>query len=297
MQGAPALRRTCRHVGTSGCTVPVRRCVQLTVFEIVVIVIAGFLAGAVNSVAGGGTFFSFPAMLAVGVPPVIANASNAVALWPGSLAGAWAFRRELRRFSASLPALSAVALVGGIAGGLLLLRTSNDRFSALIPWLLLLATLLFAFSGPLSSGMRALLGRATERARERDTEPPAPPVRHFGLGGYLFQGVVSIYGGFFGAGMGILMIAALAIQGFDDLYEINALKNWLSAVIYSVAVATFVLADAVSWPHTLAMLVAATVGGYLGAAWARRIPALWLRRFIIGFGALLTAWYFPDAFA
>jgi uncharacterized membrane protein YfcA len=259
-------------------------------------------------------------MLAVGVPPVIANASNAVALWPGSLAGAWAFRRELRRFSASLPALSAIAFVGGIGGGLLLLRTSNDRFSALIPWLLLLATLLFAFSGPLSSGMRALLGRAAERERERGQERErergrgqdrergqepehagghshAAPARHFGLGGYLFQGVVSIYGGFFGAGMGILMIAALAIQGFEDLYEINALKNWLSAVIYSVAVATFVLADAVSWPHTLVMLVAATIGGYLGAAWARRIPALWLRRFIIGFGALLTAWYFPDAFA
>ncbi|MCD6680811.1 MAG: sulfite exporter TauE/SafE family protein [Burkholderiaceae bacterium] len=265
---------------------------QLSVIEIVVIVVAGFLAGAVNSVAGGGTFFSFPAMLAVGVPPVIANASNAVALWPGSLAGAWAFRRELRRFSTSLPALSAIALVGGIAGGLLLLRTSNERFSALIPWLLLLATLLFAFSGPLSSGMRALLRRPTEREHSL-----AAPVRHFGVGGYLFQGVVSIYGGFFGAGMGILMIAALAIQGFDDLYEINALKNWLSAVIYSVAVVTFVLADAVLWPHTLVMLVAATLGGYLGAAWARRIPALWLRRFIIGFGALLTAWYFPDAFA
>src|SRR5690606_22038144 len=123
----------------------------------------GFLAGAVNSVAGGGTFFSFPALLAVGVPPVIANASNAVALWPGSLAGAWAFRRELRRFAASLAALSAIAFVGGIAGGLLLLRTSNDRFSALIPWLLLLATLLFAFSGPLSSGLRRLLRAQDEQ--------------------------------------------------------------------------------------------------------------------------------------
>jgi len=243
-------------------------------------------------VAGGGTFFSFPALLAVGVPPVIANASNAVALWPGSLAGAWAFRRELRRFSASLPVLSAIAFIGGIAGGLLLLRTSNARFSVLIPWLLLLATLLFAFSGPLSGGIRALL----RRAHDLPHPPPDAASRQFGVGGYLFQALVSVYGGFFGAGMGILMIASLAIQGFEDLNEINALKNWLSAVIYSVAVATFVLADAVSWPHTVVMLVAATIGGYLGAAWARRIPALWLRRFIIGFGALLTAWYFPDAF-
>lgn len=243
-----------------------------------------------NSVAGGGTFFSFPALLAVGVPPVIANASNAVALWPGSLAGAWAFRRELRRFSAALPALSVLAFFGGIAGGLLLLRTPDARFAVLIPWLLLLATLLFAFSGPLSSGIRRLLRRAQQR--ERDPAPGHP--RRFGLGGYLFQGVVSIYGGFFGAGMGILMIASLAIQGFEDLHEINALKNWLSAVIYSVAVATFVLADAVSWPHTLVMVVTATVGGYAGAAWARRIPALWLRRFIIGFGALLSLWYFRE---
>lgn len=211
-----------------------------------------------------------------------------MALWPGSLAGAWAFRRELRRFAASLAALSAIAFVGGIAGGLLLLRTSNDRFSVLIPWLLLLATLLFAFSGPLAGGIRRLLRRTPDEPVVGSTTRP------FGLGGYLFQGVVSIYGGFFGAGMGILMIASLAIQGFDDLLEINALKNWLSAVIYSVAVATFVIADAVSWPHTLVMIVTATVGGYAGAAWARRIPALWLRRFIIGFGAVLSAWYFYD---
>jgi len=255
---------------------------------VAVVAAAAFLAGAVNSVAGGGTFFSFPALLAVGVPPVVANASNAVSLWPGSLAGAWAFRRELRRFAASLPLLSAIAFVGGIGGGLLLLQTSNDRFSLLIPWLLLLATLLFAFSGPLSSGIRTLLRRAHDR--------PAP-ASGFGVGGYLFQAVVSIYGGFFGAGMGILMIASLAIQGFDDLNEINALKNWLSAVIYSVAVATFVLADAVSWPHTLVMIVTATIGGYAGAAWARRIPALWLRRFIIVFGAVLSAWYFRAALA
>ena len=183
----------------------------LDLFEIALIGIAAFAAGAVNSVAGGGTFFSFPALLAVGVPPVVANASNSVSLWPGSLAGAWAFRRELKRFSRSLPILSVVAFIGGIAGGLLLLATSN---------------------------------------------------------------------------------AAFAIQGFKDVHEINALKNWLSAVIYSVAVGTFVIADAVSWPHTLIMLVTATIGGYWGAAVARKLPAIWLRRFIIAVGGLLTLYYF-----
>lgn len=253
----------------------------MSLFEITLIAIAAFAAGAMNSVAGGGTFFSFPTLLAVGVPPVVANASNSVSLWPGSLAGAWAFRRELARFSRSLPILSVVAFIGGIGGGLLLLATSNAAFSRLIPWLLLVATVLFAFSGQLSALVKKL-----------KPAPAGADERHIGPGGYLFQLVVSVYGGFFGAGMGILMLAALAIQGFKDVHEINALKNWLSAVIYSVAVATFVIANAVSWPHTLVMLVTGTVGGYLGGSLARRIPAIWLRRFIIAVGGVLTLYYF-----
>lgn len=254
---------------------------SLDFFQIALIGIAAFAAGAVNSVAGGGTFFSFPALLAVGVPPVVANASNSVSLWPGSLAAAWAFRRELKRFSRSLPWLSLVAFVGGIAGGLLLLATSNAVFARLIPWLLLVATVLFAFSNEISAVVK------------KWKPPPAGASdHHVGPGGYVFQLVVSIYGGFFGAGMGILMIAALAIQGFKDVHEINALKNWLSAVIYSVAVATFVIAGAVSWPHTIVMILTASLGGYWGAAIARKLPALWLRRFIIIVGSLLTLYYF-----
>lgn len=254
---------------------------SLALIDIVIIGIAALAAGAVNSIAGGGTFFSFPALLAVGVPPVVANASNSVSLWPGSLAGAWAFRRELARFSRSLPLLSAVAFVGGIAGGLLLLATSNAAFSKLIPWLLLVATVLFAFSAQISALVKKL--------------KPAPAhadERHVGPAGYVFQLAVSVYGGFFGAGMGILMLAALAIQGFKDVHEINALKNWLSAVIYSVAVGTFVIANAVSWPHTIVMLLTGTAGGYLGAALARRIPARLLRYCIIATGSVLTAYYF-----
>ena len=265
------------------CTLPHSKLhmLGLDFFDIALIGIAAFAAGAVNSVAGGGTFFSFPALLAIGVPPVIANASNSVSLWPGSLAGAWAFRRELKRFSKSLPMLSVVAFVGGIAGGLLLLATSNAAFAQLIPWLLLIATVLFAFSTQISA-----------LVKKWKPAPAGTDERHIGPGGYAFQLVVSIYGGFFGAGMGILMIAALAIQGFKDVHEINALKNWLSAVIYSVAVGTFVIANAVSWPHTLVMLVTATLGGYWGAAMARRLPAIWLRRFLITVGGLLTVYYF-----
>ncbi|NMG55955.1 sulfite exporter TauE/SafE family protein [Aromatoleum aromaticum] len=252
----------------------------MTPTELLVIGTAAAMAGAMNAVAGGGTFFSFPALLAIGVPPVIANASNAVALWPASLSSAYAYRSELAHVGKGLPALTAVAFVGGIAGGLLLLATRDDTFSMLIPWLLLIATVMFAGSGRISALLAQLRGQG------------ASGPSHATPGGLLFQFGVSIYGGFFGAGMGIVMIAALAIQGHRDIHDINALKNWLSAVIYSVAVVTFVIAGAVSWPHTLVMLATAAVGGYWGAVGARKVPAAWLRRFIITVGTFLTIYYF-----
>lgn len=245
-------------------------------FEIVLVACAAFLAGALNSVAGGGTFFSFPALLAAGVPPVAANASNSVALWPASLSGAWAYRHELARYKRYLIPMGIVSFIGGVCGGLLLLSTKDATFARLIPWLLLFATVLFAFSGKLGTLLRGA------KALKPGNTPGA-------LAG---QAVVSVYGGFFGAGMGIMMLASLAMSGHDDVHEINAIKNLLSAVIYSVTVLTFVIAGAVSWPHTLVMLVTATLGGYIGAAAARKIPAQWLRRFIIVVGFVLTGFYF-----
>jgi uncharacterized membrane protein YfcA len=249
-------------------------------WQIGLIGVAAFLAGAMNSVAGGGTFFSFPALLAVGVPPVAANASNSVALWPASLSGAWAYRRELARYRRYLFPMSIVSLFGGVGGGLLLLSTRDATFSKLIPWLLLFATVLFAFSGRISIWLRG-------------ADSGAPGTGAAALAG---QAVVSVYGGFFGAGMGILMLASLAMAGHDDVHEINAIKNLLSAVIYSVTVLTFVIAGAISWPHTIVMLATATLGGYWGASVARRVPAQWLRRFIITVGAALSAFYFYKTF-
>jgi hypothetical protein len=248
----------------------------MTTWEIAMVGFAAFCAGAMNSVAGGGTFFSFPALLAAGVPPVAANASNSVALWPASLSGAWAYRTELARYKRYLIPMGIVSFVGGIGGGLLLLATRDATFSKLIPWLLLFATLLFAFSGRIS----ALL---------RGAHSAKPANSAASLAGHA---VVSVYGGFFGAGMGILMLASLAMAGHDDVHEINAIKNLLSAIIYSVTVLTFIAAGAVSWPHTLVMLATATLGGYWGASVARKIPALWLRRFIIAVGIVLTVFYF-----
>ncbi|WP_019140899.1 TSUP family transporter [Noviherbaspirillum massiliense] len=246
------------------------------VWQVLLVGMAAFCAGAMNSVAGGGTFFSFPALLAVGVPPVTANASNSVALWPASLSGAWAYRKELARYKKYLVPMGVASFIGGVGGGLLLLSTKDATFSRLIPWLLLFATVLFAFSGKISVWLR---GRNAQK----------PGTSMSSLAG---QVVVSVYGGFFGAGMGILMLASLAMAGHDDVHEINAIKNLLSAIIYSVTVCTFVVAGAVDWPYTVIMLATATLGGYWGASVARKIPALWLRRFIITVGFGLTLFYF-----
>jgi len=249
----------------------------MTVSHVLLLSFAAFFAGAMNSMAGGGTFFSFPALLAVGVPLIIANASNSVAFWPASLSSAWAYRKELKRYRRYLISMGIASFIGGMAGGLLLLATKDTLFSRLIPWLLLFATLLFALSGKISTFLRNVHSRS-----HHNVHP----------GALSAQLIVSVYGGFFGAGMGILMLASLAIAGHDDVHEINAIKNFLSAVVYSVTVFTFVIAGAVNWPYTVIMLVAATLGGYAGANLSRKIPALWMRRFIIAVGCVLSAFYF-----
>ena len=246
-----------------------------------------FLAGGMNAIAGGGTFFSFPAMLAAGVPPITANASNTVALWPASLSSAWAYRHEVMRHGRWAVLLGALSMLGGLLGGLLLLAISNETFSRLVPWLLLVATTLFAFS----SQVGRLIAWVKHRLRLRERETIGSP------GGAVFQLMVAIYGGFFGAGMGILTLASLAIQGYEDIQEINALKNLTSAMNYTVAALTFVVAGAISWPHTLVALCTAAVGGYVGASVARRMPALWLRRLVIVVGAMLTIIYFIKIYA
>lgn len=258
----------------------------MTPADMLLIGAGGFAAGAVNAMAGGGTFFSFPALLAVGLPPVVANASNSVALWPGSLSGAWAYRRELARYRRYLLPMGIASFIGGAAGGLLLLAAGDARFSALIPWLLAFATGLFAFSPQLSKALRRMRPATENKAGDHGAGSPI---------GWLVQGLVSVYGGFFGAGMGILMMASLAIGGHEDVQHINALKNLLSAVIYSVTVMTFIVAGAVSWPHTLVMLLTASLGGYWGARMARKIRGPWLRRMVIAVGGALTVYYFHKA--
>ncbi len=240
----------------------------------VLLAVAAFFAGIMNAVAGGGTFLTFPALVFAGVPSVVANASNAVALFPGSLASAWAYRRDFRNFEGvSLRAMIAVSLAGGVGGALLLLATPERTFDAVVPWLLLAATLVFAF-GP----------RVTPWLRE---------LHHIGPVTLLvIQFAVGIYGGYFGGAMGIVMLAVYSLFGLTELNAMNALKTLLSGVINGIAVVLFVAAGKIAWPQTAVMLVAAVLGGYFGARVARRMNPAHVRAGIIVISVGVTLAFF-----
>lgn len=250
---------------------------HMTLSEIALLIAAGFAAGGMNALAGGGTFFSFPALLATGLAPITANATNAVALWPASIAAAWAARSTLRPLGTYLIPLLLAGFTGGLLGGILLLVGGDEVFRGLIPWLLLAATLLFAASPYLS---RLLAAR-----RVNSAQPPHSPMS------LAAHALVSVYGGYFGAGMGILQLAAFSIEG-HPLARSNALKNLISAVIYSVATVTFIIAGRVSGYELAIVLTGATVGGYAGGALGQRLPPRLLRTLVLAVGSAMTLYYF-----
>jgi uncharacterized protein len=242
---------------------------------------AGFLAGSMNAIAGGGSFVAFPALVLAGLPSVEANASCAVALLPGSLASLHVYRRGLSRSDAvvpgvRLPAMLLVSLAGGVAGAGLLLATPQARFDAVIPWLLLLATLAFAFGQPLGAALR-------QGAR-------AGPVPVLAV-----QFVLAIYGGYFGGAVGIMMMAVWSLLSGADLKAMNPAKTLLVAAANTVAVVWFVAAGAVAWPETLAVLVPAALGGYLGARAALHLRPGHLRAGVTLVAAAMTAAFFLRA--
>lgn len=245
---------------------------------------AAFMAGAMNAVAGGGSFFSFPALLLAGIDPKIANATNTVALWPGSLASVGAYRRELRSQRQAVKLLAGVSLGGGLIGALLLLVTPSDVFRLLLPYLMLAATLLFALSPRISRYARSLEAGAGAAG------PGSPAVAQ--RRSVVLQGIISIYGGFFGGGIGILMLATLALMGLEDIHEMNALKTLLATLINGIAVVAFVLARAVAWPQAIVMAAGAILGGYGGAAIGRRLRPQWVRAFVMVVGFSLSAYLF-----
>jgi uncharacterized protein len=253
----------------------------VTVQHIILLFVAALAGGTLNSVAGGGSFLSFPALIFSGVPAIPANATSTVALWPGAAASVGAYRREFAKVNRRLViTLTVCSVIGGVAGAELLLHTPAKTFTTLIPFLLLLATMLFAFGKPLTAWWKR-------------GHPSASTLSNRSLAGMAAaQLVIALYGGYFGGGIGILMLATLGLMGMQNIHEMNAVKTLLAACINGVAVVTFVLAGAVVWGPALVMIAGSLVGGYGGAAYARRLDPRVVRWFVIAVGVVMTVYFF-----
>lgn len=238
---------------------------------------AAFVAGALNAVAGGGSFLTLPALVFTGVPPVVANATGTVALLPGYLAGAWGFREDVQSPPGlAMKSVIVLSLLGGAAGALLLLFTPDATFRQVVPWLLLAATAMFAF------------GPQLRRWTAGTTHAGPPSALKAGLG----MLAVAIYGGYFNGGLGIVLLALFGLLGQTRLAAMNGMKNLVSALLTAIAVVVYAAGGLVEWPQALGMMVAATLGGYGGARLARRIPAPWLRGGIVVTGLVMSALFF-----
>lgn len=251
----------------------------MTFADILLLTGAGLLAGVLNAIAGGGTFLSFPALVALGIPPVAANATATLSALPGYFSGALAFREDIsraRRFPLAL--VLGVAVAGGLAGALLLLATPSRAFAGAVPWLLLMATVLFAAGPRLVAIMRMRSGREAGA-----------------IGFVLILGAVCIYGGYFNGGLGILLLAGLGVVGYDDLSAMNGLKNMISGAIASISAVPFALAGVVHWHEGAVMALATMTGAYVGGRVSRRLPSAGVRIGVIAIGLVMTVVFFLRA--
>lgn len=240
---------------------------------------AAVLGGALNAVAGGGSFFTFPALVFTGIPAVPANATSALALWPGSIASVAAYRHELYLERGRLLPFAIASFVGGLLGAVVLVVTPPTVFERALPFLLLIATALFAYGPRILAALRG----------------PGAAMLPLPMS-VAVQFVISIYGGYFGGGMGMMMLAAFSLLGMQDIHRMNGLKTFLSVVINVVSLATFVAAGVIVWREGLLMTAGAIAGGYGGAAVAKRLSPLLVRGFIIATGAVLTVIFFYRSF-
>lgn len=243
----------------------------MSLLHIAIMVTGAFAASAVNAIAGGGTLITFPLLIWLGLDPKVANATSTVALWPGLFGGLFGYRRELENSSPLLLRLGLTSVIGGAIGALLLILTPAPTFARLVPFLILFATMLFMAQGTINRWLRLqpIVGE---------------PTTSWWLGAIVFQFFSSIYGGYFGAGNGILMLAALGLLGLHEIHRANGIKNFLGISINSIAVLLFALTDLVVWSDALLMAVGALLGGYFGASMAVRVGQVWVRRGIVAIG-------------
>ena len=235
----------------------------------------GLLAGIASSSVGAASLISFPILVAVGLPPVVANATSSITQFPGYVTSTLAYWADIKRFWRGALALCAVSMVGAFVGARILLALDNPSFRALVPWLLIAATALFA-AGPY-------------------LKPKPKPGQEAPVGsffGWIMQFFTAIYGGFFGAGMGVMMLATLGLSQSGDYHRLNALKNMLAMVIAAVAIVIFVLGGVVAWPEAIVMIPAVAIGGWSGVWVAKRVPQSAMRAVVIAVGLLLAVYYF-----
>jgi uncharacterized protein len=244
------------------------------VITVIVLTAVAFLGGALNALAGGGSLVTFPALLFAGLNPIDANASNVVALFPATFASAWAYRRRIFDVAeVSVTGLSILSLLGGVLGAVLLLSTPTSVFARLVPWLVLFSTVIFAV------GNFAPL----DVIRRLEPGPRGALTAHF---------VISVYGGYFGGGIGFLLLAALTLFGMRDINAMNGLKMWLVGIMTLASMATFIVADVIRWSQVLPMLLGSAIGGYVAAHAAQRLDQRLIKGFVIVLGVGVTAYFF-----
>lgn len=282
---------------------------DITYAHMLLLFIAAIWAGALNAIAGGGTFFTFPVLLLVGIPPIIANTTNKFALSFASIAGVAGFWQEIRAIRANLLFFCSLGLIGSIAGSIALLLTPASRFEAMIPWLMLSATILFALGNRLvrwlsRKNMQNSLPTLDEHRRcepaisawycetqQRKAENNANHASQSPAIGF-FQCLIGIYGGFFAAGMGILMMALYELSGMKNIHEMNALKTAVGLGINVVSALTFMLVGTIHWPIAVILMMGALIGGYSGATLSKRLAPAIIRGFIICYGCGMTLYFF-----
>jgi uncharacterized membrane protein YfcA len=251
--------------------------------------VSAFFAGAMNSIAGGGTLLTFPALTAH-VLPAVANATSTVALLPGSFAGAFGYRKELWECRRFVLRMILPSLAGGFIGAWLVGK-DQETFKLLVPWLILTAAVLFVVQAPLSRWVKA---RAAKEGTQPDHHEPGWFTQALVIG---FQLLVAVYGGYFGAGIGILMLSALGFMGVGDIHRMNAVKTFLAAAINAAGAVVFIRDRLVNWDYAVPMVIASIVGGYAGARVARRLPPSYVRYAVIAIGFGLSVYYFAKQYA
>ncbi|MGR5092148.1 sulfite exporter TauE/SafE family protein [Vibrio maritimus] len=255
----------------------------LDLSHIILLFLAGVFGGVLNSVAGGGSFITFPALLFVGIPPIVANATNTFAACAGYLSGTYAFRLEVLKDRSNLLKIVLLSIAGGISGSYLLILVSEQQFVSAIPWLLLFATLMFIFGDSIN-----------KRLQKASSNRHLGGLVAFGLGVFLF--CVGVFGGFFNAGLGVIGLSYLAVAGYKDINLMNGLKLLISTCASAIAIVLFVFNGLIDWYSGIAVMLGTLTGGYVAARLSRQLPQIVVRRFVTFSSVAITCYFFYDTY-